>query len=204
MLLHRGCDMHLNGQTNPSACPAPTASTAQSHAAAPQSCGFANFASISTTHCTASLPTIDHSLAALQSSTSTLPQPPTSSVPTTTPLSPRSSTDEAAMEAEELANDLHAVRNKIYQWKQEDIITDDTNFDLVQHWDVSLCFYSLMFCIDFWSYPLSVRIINMCSLSCSKWPSTFYPFRHPPCPANECSRWQKRLALFVKTFCLHH
>ena len=203
MLLHC-CDMHLNGWTNPSTCPAPTASTAQSCAATTQSHGFANFASISTTRHTASLPTMVHSPAALQSFTSTLPQPPTPSVPTTTPLSPRSSTDEAAMEAEELADDLHAVRNEIYWWKQEDIITDDTNFDLVRHWDVSLSFYSLMFCIDSWSYSLSVRITNMCSLSCSKWPLTFYPFRHPLCPANECSCQQKRLALFVGTFCLHH
>ena len=174
------------------------------HTTAAQSHGFANFASISTTRYTASLPTMVHSPAASQSSTLTLPQPPTPSVLTTTPPSPRSSTDEAAMEAEELANDLHAVRNVIYRWKQEDIITNDTNFDLVQHWDVSLSFYSLAFHIDFWSYSLSIRIMNVCSLSCSKWPLTFYLFRHPSCPANECSCWQKRLALFVKTFCLHH
>ena len=203
MLSHR-CDMRLNGRTNPSVRPAPTASTAQSRAATTQSHGFANFASISTTHHTASLPTMVHSPAASQSSTSTLPQPPTPSVPTTTPPSPRSSTDEAAMEAEELADDLHAVRNKIYWWKQEDIITDNTNFDLVRHWDVSLSFYSLTFRIDFRSYSLSVRIMNVCSLSCSKRPLTFYPFRHPPCPVNECSCQQKRLALFIKTFCLHH
>ena len=122
--------------------------TSQANAILAQARGFTNFTGLSTARRTVSLPSVTRSSSGTPAPSTPVfgSAPLTPILPDLIPLSapvgsaptPPTEAEKAALEAEEHAHDLCAVRNELHRYKEEPLFAESIPMDLVGYWDVSV------------------------------------------------------------------